>query len=125
MPRKTPAEFTGLLDVPAGYVLHFNQKKENMTYKHFWLSCLIVVAVCLIFGTVGFFVNRQAIINRETELAKTKVERDASVQQAEINATLSIERAKIEQAAETARTKERWEWTQRIPGLKGDAQKAD
>lgn len=96
-----------------------------MTYKHFWLSCLIVVAVCLIFGTVGFFVNRQAIINRETELAKTKVERDASVQQAEINATLSIERAKIEQAAETARTKERWEWTQRIPGLKGDAQKAD
>ena len=85
-----------------------------MTYKHVWLGTLAVVAICLIVGITGFFVNRQAEINRVTELEIRKSKNEASVKTAEIT-----------QAAKTARTKERWGWTQRIPGFKGDGQKSD
>lgn len=53
-----------------------------MTYKHVWLGTLTVVAICLIAGITGFFVNRQAEINRVTELEVRNLENEAVVKTA-------------------------------------------
>ena len=85
-----------------------------MSNKQFYATCLVILAFLVIVGPIGFFMNSQAKINREAE-----------IKQAEIAARSAIEQAKITQGEETKRTKERWEWTQRIPGLKADAQKSE
>jgi uncharacterized protein HemX len=77
-----------------------------MDSRQFRLGMLIVIALVLVVGTIGFFVIRNA-----------EIQRKADIQQAEIQRQVEAK----EQEMKTERTQERWDVLQRIPFL-GDGE---
>lgn len=98
-----------------------NLNRNPFTGKHTWVWTIGILALL----GAGFFINRQAEINKEAEIEKAKIVAASQQKTAEVNSKAMIEKAKIEEEEGTKRTKERWEWTTRIPGLKGEAQKVE
>jgi hypothetical protein len=96
-----------------------------MTRNQFWLGALIVGAVVLIAGPIGVYSIYTTSVNREAEIQKAKIQAEAEIKQAEIEADARKEIEINEQEKATERTKERWEWTQRIPFFKDEAGTAE
>ena len=79
-----------------------------MDLRSFRLSCFVVVAACVVIGTIGFFMNRQAEINRSADVAKAEIGKETQ---------------QIVQDKKTERTKERWAvlpWNRDKPKLADD-----
>ena len=77
-----------------------------MDKREFYLGMFVVIAIVLIVGTIGLFVNRQATIQREADIRQAAIEQQIEAK---------------EQVMKTQRTKERWDVLQRIPFL-GDGE---
>lgn len=72
-----------------------------MSKREFWLGVLVILALTVVVGPCAYLQYQATVVEKEAE----------------------VEQKKIEQEEATKRTQERWDFMQRIPGLKDKDEK--
>ena len=82
-----------------------NQDFGPREYK---LGACVVLALVLIVGCIGYFMNRQATINKGAAVEAAQIEADKTMEVERLKADKNMEVERLKNEERTKRTQERW-----------------